>query len=192
MTIIECICADGTSILPIYIFKGQRLQSTWVAEDPLGAFKVASPNGWTSNELGVGWLEKVFHPQTKHLYPKHRLLILDGHASHLSLPFVEFAEKHNIVLFCLPAHATAMIQPLDVGIFSPLSRRWSHVLEDKLIGGIHMRKQDFCRSALLDFTTLFLNSIPVFISKLVARSFKRLSLAAHSKQLGSGRLIRRE
>lgn len=122
-----------------------RLHETWVSDDPLGAFKAASPNGWTCNELGVDWLRKVFDVQTRHHYPSHRLLILDGHASHLSLQFVEYARSWNIILLCFPAHATAILQPLDVALFAPLSIRWTQVLEENLIGGLFMRKQEFCR-----------------------------------------------
>jgi hypothetical protein len=145
VTIIECVCANRTALLPLYIFKGQRLQQTWVADDPLRAFKAASPNGWTSNELGVGWLCNVFDPQTCHFFPNHWLLIYDGHASHLSLEFVEYTWQHNIVLICFPAHVTAIIQPLDVVLFSPLSTQWSQVLKANLIGGLTMRKQELCR-----------------------------------------------
>ena len=30
VTVIECICADGTSIQPLIIFKGVNLQSGWI------------------------------------------------------------------------------------------------------------------------------------------------------------------
>lgn len=146
VTIIECVCANGSALLPLYLFKGQRLHETWVCDDPIKAYKAATPNGWTCNEIGVDWLRRVFHEQTKHHYPdRYRLLILDGHASHMSLDFVTFARDHKIVLLCFPAHATAILQPLDVGLFSPLSRHWTQVIEANLIGGLTMRKQDFCR-----------------------------------------------
>lgn len=105
-----------------------------------------SPNGWTDNEIGLEWLEKVFDEQTKYRYPeKKRLLILDGHASHLSYKFIHFARLRNIILLCFPAHATAMLQALDVVLFAVLSKCWTDVLEKELIGGLLMRKQDFCR-----------------------------------------------
>ena len=145
MTVVEFIDDNGNSYKPLYIFKGQRLQQSWVENDPIGAYYATSENGWTSNVLGRDWLENVFDAQTKHLFPgRCRLLIMDGHASHLSLEFVDYARANNIILLCLPAHATATLQPLDVGIFGPLSRYWSIVPEENLVGGLNMRKQDFC------------------------------------------------
>jgi hypothetical protein len=145
VTTIECICANGTSLRPLVIFKGQRIQQSWIDGDPLGADYAATPNGWTDNNIAVDWLEKTFDEQTKDNYPSCRLLILDGHNSHLSYRFLTYARNRNIIIICFPAHATAMLQPLDVVIFSVLSRAWSKVLETNLVGGLIMRKMDFCR-----------------------------------------------
>ena len=37
---------------------------------------------------------------------------------------IELALKHNIILYCLPAHTTHRLQPLDVGVFGPLQTAW--------------------------------------------------------------------
>ncbi|KAF1996433.1 CENP-B protein, partial [Amniculicola lignicola CBS 123094] len=44
----------------------------------------------------------------------------DGHGSHNTKQFAEFAEKHKIQLFTLPPHTTHILQPLNVGYFQPL------------------------------------------------------------------------
>ncbi|KIJ53098.1 hypothetical protein M422DRAFT_155463, partial [Sphaerobolus stellatus SS14] len=144
VTIIECICADGSSIPPTYIFKGKNLQSTWFENDPINANYSTSPNGWTDNELGVYWLEKVFNQATAAKSSKPRLLILDGHSSHISYEFVDFARQHNIELLCLPSHSTADLQPLDVAIFGPLSHAWSNEVEVHSSTGLSVTKSDFC------------------------------------------------
>ena len=46
--------------------------------------------------------------------------ILDGHASHFSWEFLSFCLEHNMLVLCLPPHSTHILQPLDVGLFSPL------------------------------------------------------------------------
>lgn len=121
-----------------------RLQQSWIENDPLGAFYSVSANGWTDNEIGVEWLRNVFDPQTKHRHPgEPRLLILDGHGSHLTYYFVKYARENDIIILCFPAHATAMLQALDLVIFSVLSRAWTEVLERELVGGLFMRKMDF-------------------------------------------------
>jgi hypothetical protein len=145
VTVVECVCANGSAIRPLVIFKGKRLQQSWVDGDPIGANYAVTPNGWTDNVIGVQWLAKVFDKQTDDHYPSWRLLILDGHRSHLSYEFINYARERKIIVICLPPHATAMLQPLDVVIFSGLSKSWSNTLEKHLVGGLVMRKQDFCR-----------------------------------------------
>ena len=84
------------------------------------------PNGWTDQELGTKWLEKDFEPETaaRNISGGYRLLILDGHNSHCTLHFCQFAEKHRIIILCLPSHTTHALQPCDVAVFSPLASLW--------------------------------------------------------------------
>jgi len=58
-----------------------------------------------------------------------RLLIVDGYSSHVNLRFSEFCDAHNIICFCLPAHSTHLLQPLDVGLFGPLQKYYGKVVE---------------------------------------------------------------
>lgn len=85
-----------------------------------------SPKGWTDQELGSAWLENDFEPVTaaRNKSGGYRLLILDGHNSHTTYRFCTFAEKHKIILLCLPSHTTHRLQPCDVGVFGPLSATW--------------------------------------------------------------------
>ena len=53
-----------------------------------------------------------------------RLLLVDGHNSHYTLEFLDYARQHNIHVLCYPAHSTHVYQGLDVVIFSPLKRFW--------------------------------------------------------------------
>ena len=85
-----------------------------------------SPKGWTDQELGSKWLERDFEPATaaRNTSGGYRLLILDGHNSHCTYRFCDFAEKHKIIVVCLPSHTTHILQPCDVGVFGPLSKLW--------------------------------------------------------------------
>lgn len=120
---------------------------SWVENDPTAGSYSVTPSGYTDNELGVEWLYKVFDPQTGHHWERSLkcLVILDGHGSHVSYKFVLCARELGIILLCFPAHSTAMLQPLDVVIFATLSTFWTQVLDRELVGGLIMRKQDFCR-----------------------------------------------
>lgn len=50
------------------------------------------------------------------------MLIFDGFESHLSLNLIEFCLNHKIIPFCLPAHTSHILQPLDVGVFSAVQK----------------------------------------------------------------------
>lgn len=78
-------------------------------------------------DLGLKWLMNDFEPTSaeKISSPGHWcLLILDGHNSHCTYPFVEYCGRHKIALICLPSHTTHRLQPCDVGVFGPLASSW--------------------------------------------------------------------
>ena len=68
------------------------------------------------------------------------MLILDGHNSHTTYRFCTFAEKHKILVLCLPSHTTHRLQPCDVGIFGPLSASWKAVVNQMSKEYIPIRK----------------------------------------------------
>lgn len=88
-----------------------------------------SDNGWSNSEHGFQWLSTCFEPSTRPNSNQHRLLIVDGHSSHLSVEIVEFCLNHDIDLLCLPSHSTHLLQPLDVGLFSPLKEYYCNLLD---------------------------------------------------------------
>jgi hypothetical protein len=147
VTIIECGNAAGERLRPTYIFKGRSVQEQWIRKDPLRprANYTFSDSGWTDNVIGLHWIEKVYDPATIHLLEDGgwRLLILDGHSSHVSYEFVNYAREHRIDLLCLPSHSSADLQPLDVGVFASVSTRWSQELSD-FGSTLEISKQDFC------------------------------------------------
>lgn len=85
--------------------------------------------------LGILWLKEVFEPATAAIKPLPQLLILDGHGSHVSFDFIEFCVQENILLLCLPAHSTHLLQPLDVGLFSPYQHYYGRAVDDYMRSG---------------------------------------------------------
>ena len=53
---------------------------------------------------------------------QYRLLILDGCEIHIHIEFIEYCLDNSIIVYCLPPHSTHLLQPLDVGLFSPLQK----------------------------------------------------------------------
>jgi DDE superfamily endonuclease len=104
-----------------------------------------SPKGWTSNALGLKWLKKHFEPHTQLARKnKYRMLILDGHRSHIIPEFMDFCESHKIILLCLPAHTSHMLQPLDVAVFSPTKHWYRKAIDQRLyLGDLRIPKSEF-------------------------------------------------
>jgi hypothetical protein len=60
-------------------------------------------------------LKQVFDRHTKKkARSSYRLLILDGHGSHVTMDFIEYCDKNRILLAVFPPHSTHSLQLLDV------------------------------------------------------------------------------
>ena len=81
----------------------------------------ASENEWTSNMHGLEWLRYCFDSDTRAKADEgFRLLILNGHGSHVTGSFIMHCMDHRIALMQLPPHISHVLQPLDVGLFGPI------------------------------------------------------------------------
>ena len=134
ITLLACVCASGEALPPALIYEGSSgIQSSWLDDVQVDKHKVFfsnSPSGWTNNELGMAWLEQVFERFTKgKARRQYRLLILDGHGSHVTSDFIDFCDSNKILLAIFPPHATHSLQPLDVVVFAPLAAEYSRELD---------------------------------------------------------------
>jgi hypothetical protein len=113
ITVMACICADGTAIPPglIYESSSGNIQDSWVRsmakEDDV--YVACSNSGWSNNNLALAWLRDVFDPATKAKAGRSwRLLIADGHGSHVTMEFIDYCIRNR---FCwLYTHLTAPIR----------------------------------------------------------------------------------
>lgn len=141
-TTLEFISSRGQISRPLVIFRGKKIQKSWTDEWPHSAYAV-SENGWTGNDAGLAWLKEIFQPETINLGGR-RLLIIDGHVSHVSVKFIEYCWAVDIDPSCLLPHTTHYLQSLDVGCFSPLAKASKKELEKKnRTGVVQIMKVDF-------------------------------------------------
>jgi hypothetical protein len=85
ISILACICALGSSIAPMIVYKGESmtLQDTWVDKvtENDRCFFASSSTGWSNKNLGINWLRDVFDRETRgKAGNRRRLLIVDGHS----------------------------------------------------------------------------------------------------------------
>jgi len=132
ITIVATVCMDGSSLPPTVIYQSDsgNLQDAWLEDfSSEDVFFTTSPNGWTSNSLAINWLTEVFDRHTKGKARQGRdwrLLLLDGHGSHMTMEFLEWCSLHRILVAIYPPHL--MLQPLDVSMFNPLAHYYSEEL----------------------------------------------------------------
>ncbi|CAM9412197.1 unnamed protein product [Pylaiella littoralis] len=131
-TVVATISADGHTWAPTIIFKGQRLQADWFVErnGPEGARYTCTDSSFMQGDVFIAYL-KGFHKQLGDrglLDGKPHLLLLDGHASHVSVEVIRLAMNLKIILFQLPSHTSHITQPLDVVAFGRFKKSVTRVL----------------------------------------------------------------
>ena len=123
-------CASGEQLPPFILYKGKNMYRRWMVGGPAGALYGISESGWMDPANFLSWFLKLFLPAVSHLTAKGPvLLFFDGHYSHISLELIRAARQSNVHLLCLPPNTTHILQPLDVGAFSPLKNSWRKILK---------------------------------------------------------------
>ena len=137
VTAIECISADGRSLLPLIIWPASTHRSNWTTYPTPGWHYAHSENGYNDSKISLEWLTRVFDPQTKGLANQRpRVLICDGFGTHETLEILEFCFENNILLCRLPSHTSHKLQPCDVGVFAPLKTAYRDEVERLYRGGL--------------------------------------------------------
>ena len=119
---IACINATGESMPSYFIFKGKVI-TTQMGQEAVrsvpGCEIVVLENGWSDQSHALAWVRHfdIYTRREDHWEDIQeereaagepfgwRLLLMDGHISHLSLDFIQYCEDVNIVPFCLPPHS---------------------------------------------------------------------------------------
>lgn len=161
-SVLETVNATGRVLPPFIVWQGKTHRKSYYQLDERGlereikregevkvegahsrdATFAVSPSGYMDNELG---LEYMRHCNTHTQGGRARLLIVDGHASHVAYPVIDYALKQDIHVICLPSKSTHLLQPLDVGCFGILQKTYQKHLRE----WIHLnplaalRKPDF-------------------------------------------------
>ena len=173
----ECISAGGWAIncfiiMPGRVFKEKMFDNNLPANTKIRV----SEKGYTDDETALQWLWH-FHNETKgRMRGRYRLLILDGHQSHLTYEFLSTAESLDIICFCLLAHSTHFTQPLDVACFQ-IERHWhNRSIEDKVRAG----ELNFSKYTFLQV----LNQIreKTFTQRAIRSAFRRAGVVPHNSE----------
>jgi hypothetical protein len=146
-TIVAAFNAVGTFVKTLVILHGKRLKPEWLDNMPadLDVMLRMSANGWITSELFVAWGENFCAQLPKNDSLPH-ILFLDGHGSHVyNLDFLNLMKRHNVDVWCFPAHTTHWLQPADRSFFRSLKHNWNEegLKSKRIAAGAKMTKEQF-------------------------------------------------
>ncbi|KAF2137771.1 uncharacterized protein K452DRAFT_339928 [Aplosporella prunicola CBS 121167] len=107
VTAIECISADGRSLLPLIVWPASTHRSNWTTYPTPGWHYACSESGYTDSQISLDWLRRM----------------------------LEYCFENNIILYRLPSHTSYKLQPCDIGVFGPLKTAYREQVERLYRGG---------------------------------------------------------
>lgn len=102
------------------VYQGKNLYLGWTEGGPAGATYTTSVKGWMEAPQFLDWFRKVFLANTASLSSRTRVLIFDGHASHLSCPYRGSQGKQRYFI----ATSSSSYSP----VFQPVKAKWQSLL----------------------------------------------------------------
>ena len=145
ITAVETISAGGKTIPPMLILAGSVMLEKHFDNDLDDDTLIAmTATGYSNDIMGLEYLKHFNKMTEKHTVGTYRMLVFDGHGSHLSDEFTWYCWQHDIIPYRLPAHTTHLLQPLDVGVFQPLKHWHQIAITDSIqYGDLDFTKMEF-------------------------------------------------
>ena len=110
---------------PFFVFKGQRMIPSLLTNVSSGTSGTVSKSGWSNTEVFKTYLANHFLKYVQGSDDVQKLVLYEGHKSHIHPDIIHWAKEHHITLFVLPPHTSHILQPLDVGCFGPLEKSYN-------------------------------------------------------------------
>ena len=153
-TVLAAVSASGVALPPLIIFQAKQVQSTWrPTTDPNHEYYpwlYANDSGWMKSDIFFKWFEE-WEKQTRSFNEENelepRLMIYDGHLSHVDYLTISLARNSKVTILKLPPHTTDLLQPLDVSVFKSLKEKWGDILFKRL-------RKTRCRLSKAEFATI--------------------------------------
>ena len=121
-----CVNAVGEESTPIVVFEGVRALARFTKEYP-GVLLAMDPAGYMSCEIFLAWCHK-WELATRRPDGRARLLLFDGHFSHMAVDGVLFLRAHNVRVLTVHPHTTHVACVLDNGPF----KRFNYHLNNEI------------------------------------------------------------
>ncbi len=136
MTLVLCISAAGAVAPYSLVLPFQHATEEMAKVFPCSTF-TGSAKGWVDREIFDRWAQGVFIPFINKIRTEigtseaRALLILDGHNSRSNSDLLSTLAQSGITVACMPSHASHILQPLDLVVFSVLKGYLSKYVDFK-------------------------------------------------------------
>lgn len=124
--------ADGTKLIPMIVFRGDRLPNTYVYPSEEDAIVRSSKNSFMTDHLAAEWLDLGVDWADRN---RNGLMIVDSWHGYSS-QFHEMAENRSLEIRVMPGKVGAKIDPMDQHIGLSL-RRGISTLRESLLKGLY-------------------------------------------------------
>ena len=145
LTCAVTVSAAGDILRPFIVFMGKRdgriareFQNPKKSGFPVDCSYICQDRAWMDEAVMLQWVKEVLEPWLKHV-PAGIVpyLLLDSYKCHLMSSVVHAIQDLGIEVEHIPGGCTGLVQPLDVGVNTPLKnrirRKWEeYMLEEGL------------------------------------------------------------
>jgi hypothetical protein len=136
ITSVETVNWAGKKVPPMIIFTGAyHLRKHFDNNIDGDILFTRSSTGYSNDLLSLKYLGHFNRFSQASTIGRYRMLIFDGHGSHLSQNFIDYCWEYRIHPFQLPVHTTHLLQPLDVGVFQALKHSFKKELQKEVFQG---------------------------------------------------------
>ena len=109
---------------PYILYPQQRLRDIDYTKFQEAIYS-GSETGWMMREHFMDWITHFDTFLTKQKIQHPVIPFFDGHMSHVREDPAVFCHENDIILYCLLANATHLIQPMDVGFLNGREITWA-------------------------------------------------------------------
>ena len=127
VTVLATASASGWYLPPYVLLPGMKARKGDNPPRglPHGSIVRRTKKGWIDSKSFLHYLEEIFIKNLNDAkIPRPVILFVDGHPSHDTLEACDLARRNGVILYRFPAHATHLLQPLDVAVFKSLKTSW--------------------------------------------------------------------
>lgn len=123
------ISASGNSIPPAMVFPRVKFRDHMLMNAVPGTLGLASPSGWMSADLFPSVMQH-FIKYSLSSKDNPTVLIMDNHASHMSIEAIDMAKNNGVTIITLPPHCSNKLQPLDVTCFASFKKFYATAVDN--------------------------------------------------------------